>query len=79
MTLAIDPLHKFQASVPRFACALEQGSNTDRHSFLETDLGEALERMHSGSGEALGSLLNSGKELHGTDYYSFIELLNAEA
>ena len=77
--LAIDPLHKFQASVLRFACALEQGSNTDRHSFLETDLGEALERMHSGSGEALGSLLNSGKELRGTDYYSFIELLNAEA
>ena len=42
-------------------------------------MGEALERMHSVSGEALGSLLNSGKELRGTDYYSFIELLNAEA
>jgi hypothetical protein len=35
--------------------------------------------MHSGSGDALGSLLNSGKELRRMDYYSFIELLNAEA
>ena len=68
-----------QASVLRIAFALERASNTDRHSFLETDVGEALERMHSVSGEALGSLLNSGKELRGTDYYSFIELLNAEA
>ncbi len=77
--LAIDPLHKFQASVLSFADALEEASNTDRHSFPETQIGEALETMHSGSGDALGSLLNSGKELRRMDYYSFIELLNAEA
>ena len=79
MLLAIDPLRKFQASVLRFAAAFEQASNTDRNSFLETDVVEALERMHSGSGEALESLLNSGKVLRGMDYYSFIELMNAEA
>ena len=79
MLLAIDPLRKFQASVLRFAAAFEQASNTDRNSFLETDVVEALERMHSGSGDALGSLLNSGKELRGMDYYSFMELLNSES
>ena len=79
MLLAIDPLRKFQASVLRFAAAFEQASNTDRNSFLETDVVKALERMHSGSGEALESLLNSGKVLRGMDYYSFIELMNAEA
>ena len=63
-----------------FAGAFEQASNTDTHlSFLETDVGEALERMHSGSSDALGSLLNSGKELRGMDYYSFMELLNTES
>ena len=77
--LAIDPLHKFQASVLRYADAFEQASDTDRYSSLQTDVGEALERMHSGSGDALGSLLNSGKELRSMDYYSFIELLSAEA
>ena len=35
--------------------------------------------MHSGSGDALGSLLNSGKELRSMDYYSFMELLNTES
>ena len=79
MILAIDPLRKFQAPVLKFGAAFEQASNTDRNSFLETDVVEALERMHSGSGDALGSLLNSGKELRGMDYYSFIELMNAEA
>ena len=79
MLLAIDPLRKFQASVLRFAAAFEQASNTDRNSFLETDVVEALERMHSGSGDALGSLLNSDKELRGMDYYSFMELLNSES
>ncbi len=63
-----------------FAGAFEQASSTDTHSsLLETDVGEALERMHSGSGDALGSLLNSGKELRGMDYYSFMELLNTES
>ena len=77
--LAIDPLRKFQASVLKFAAAFEQASNTDTHSFLETDVGKALEKMHSSSGDALGSLLNRGKELRGMDDYSFMELLNAEA
>ncbi len=80
MLFAIDPLRKFQSLVLGFAGAFEQASNTDTHlSFLETDVGEALERMHSGSGDALGSLLNSGKELRGMDYYSFMELLNSES
>ena len=80
MILATDPLRKFQASVLGLTGAFEQASNIDTHaSFLETDVGETLERMHSGSGDALRSLLNSGKELRGMDYYSFMELLNTES
>ena len=69
MILATDPLRKFQASVLGLTGAFEQASNTDKHSFLETDVREALEKLHS----------SSGKELRGMDYDSFMKLLNAEA
>ena len=77
--LNVNPLHSYKASVVSFVREFENADNKKSTAFREADLALALNRIQPGSGDAVRSLMGIGAEMRDLDYYSFIELLAAEA
>ena len=75
----MNPLHSYKASVVSFVREFENADNKKSTAFREADLALALNRIQPGSGDAVRSLMGIGAEMRDLDYYSFIELLAAEA